>query len=473
MKSEVKSTSRKYRITSWIYIAIVLAILILVNVIVNLFAVKFDFSGSNRYSLSGEGIDALEKVATKEVEIIACQDRIAYNGNVYMSSVAEIIEEMGQHNDNVSVSFKSISKNPDIAQPYSVGLDQASILVRLKDDIQKYRILSVSDMFEASSTNSNMIGESKAEYLLVSAVDYVCRDVYPNIYMLTNHQENLPSELTSLLLGNNYKVFQHNLLAAELPEDADYIMIFQPRQDFSDVEIQRLEAFLLNGGNYGKNVFIFMSPIQDELPNLEKFMEEWGISVDDGYLYNTNYSIDDENLAMLVDFSDVNSAGIYYRNLSLISYITRPLSSVFNQRDDITVSSMLVTLNYTQAVDNVQDEPDPQNDPEKTAATMMYAHKQPLEAENGSNLVVSGSYNFVSDEFIQSTYGNKEYMLQILDYMNPNSNNIIIFPKNMETPLLAFSSTTNKTVFFILFSIAIPAIVAACGLAVYMKRRHR
>ncbi len=58
-KAETKSTSKKYRVTSWIYIAIVLVILVLVNVLVNVFSVKFDFSGSNRYSLSGEGRDAL------------------------------------------------------------------------------------------------------------------------------------------------------------------------------------------------------------------------------------------------------------------------------------------------------------------------------------------------------------------------------------------------------------------------------
>ncbi|GEM_PF-1690595 len=471
-KTEPKSASKKYRITSWIYIAIVLVILVLVNVLVNVFSVRFDFSGSNRYSLSGEGRDALDKVATKEVEIIACQDRIAYNGNIYMSSVAEIIEEIGEYKDNVTVSFQSIDKNPDIAQPYSVGLELTSVLVRLKDDVQKYRILDVSTMFEASSTNSSMIGESKAEYLLVSAIDYVCRDEYPNIYITTNHQESSPTEFLNLLIGNNYRVYEHNLVARELPEDADYVMIFQPRQDFSDLEIERLEAFLLNGGQYGKNVFIFMSPVQDELPNLQGFMEEWGISVDDGYLYNTNYSIDQENLAMLVDFSDVNSAGIYYKNLTLVSYITRPLSAVYSQRDDITVTPMLMTLNYTQYVEDVQNEADPSNDPEQTSAVMMYAHRQPVDADQGSNLVVSGSYNIISDEFISSTYGNKEYMLQITDYMNPNRSNIIIFPKNMETPLLPFSSTTNKTVFFLIFSIAIPLAVAACGLAVYMKRRH-
>ena len=46
---------------------------------------------------------------------------------------------------------------------------------------------------------------------------------------------------------------------------------------------------------------------------------------------------------MLVDFSDVNSAGIYYKNLTLVSYITRPLSAVYSQRDDITVTPMLMT----------------------------------------------------------------------------------------------------------------------------------
>lgn len=219
-KTEPKSASKKYRITSWIYIAIVLVILVLVNVLVNVFSVRFDFSGSNRYSLSGEGRDALDKVATKEVEIIACQDRIAYNGNIYMSSVAEIIEEIGEYKDNVTVSFQSIDKNPDIAQPYSVGLELTSVLVRLKDDVQKYRILDVSTMFEASSTNSSMIGESKAEYLLVSAIDYVCRDEYPNIYITTNHQESSPTEFLNLLIGNNYRVYEHNLVARELPEDS-------------------------------------------------------------------------------------------------------------------------------------------------------------------------------------------------------------------------------------------------------------
>ncbi len=44
---------------------------------------------------------------------------------------------------------------------------------------------------------------------------------------------------------------------------------------------------------------------------------------------------------------------------------------------------MLMTLNYTQYVSDVQDEADPKKRPEQTSAVMMYAHRQPVGADQG------------------------------------------------------------------------------------------
>lgn len=468
-KIKKPSKGNQYKLTSGIYIIFVVIILLLVNLIANLFSVKFDFSANKAFSLSDEGKAAIDTI-DKEVEILACGDRVNYNGNIYLTNVAETIESMDDYSDNVTATFKSIDKNPGIAEEYpTTGLSTTSIIVRLVDDHSKFKVLTTSNLFEA---DNNQITESKVEYLIISAMDFVCKDTFPGIQFVTNHVEDYPSSFASLLAGNNYTVNEIDLLTESIAPETEHIMICNPKTDYSADEIKKLDEFLQNDGKLGRNIYVFMSPEQPELPNFEAFLAEWGIEVEPGYLYNTANSVDNTYEPMLAAFSDVQSAGNLFQTVQIVTYQTRPINLLFSSREYQTTTSLLTSATGTQHVLDVNAEKNPDKDPPTTDPIMVTGTRMIKNSSSESHVIVSGSYKLISDAYIDSTYGNSEYMMQILNYFSEDANSFIIYPKNMESAILSFSSTTAKTVLFIVFIIAIPAIFAVIGLSVYLKRRH-
>ncbi len=468
-KLKKPSKGNQYKLTSGIYIAFVVVILLLINLIANLFSVKFDFSANKAFSLSDEGKAAIDTIS-KEVEILACGDRVNYNGNIYLTNIAETIESMDDYSDNVTATFKSIDKNPGIAEEYpTTGLSTTSIIVRLVDDHSKYKVLSTSNLFEA---DNNQITESKVEYLIISAMDFVCRDTFPAVQFVSNHVEDYPTSFASLLSGNNYEVNQINLLTDKISEATEYIMICNPKTDYSADEIKKLDEFLQNGGKMGRNLYVFMSPEQPKLPNFEAFLAEWGIEVEPGYLYNTTYSIDNTYEPMVAAFSDVQSAGNLFQTVQIVTYQTRPINLLFDTRDYQTTTTLLTSATGTQHVLDSKAEKDPNSDPPTNDAILAIGTRMVKNSSSESHVVVSGSYKLISDEYIDSTFGNSEYIMQIINYFSEDANSFIIYPKNMESAILSFSSTTSKTALFIVFIIVIPAVFAVVGLSVFLKRRH-
>ncbi len=471
-KKRLLKTSSKYNITSGVYIAIVLVILLVINLLAGLFSYKIDFTSDKTFSLSTECKNMLDTV-DKTVEIIACRDRVQYTGTVYLSNIAQAIEDMESYSDNIEATFKSVDKNPDMKEDYpTASLSANNIIVRLKDDVSKYRILSIDYMFTFDD-NYTKILESKVEYSLATAIEYVTRDDFPSVYYTTKHFEDAPSDFLSLLSGNNYRVNSLDILTGDIPEDADYVFIFNPKTDFSPAEIDRLESFLNNGGNLNKNLFVFMSPEQPELVNLEKFLSEWGIALKPGYLYNTVYTSDAEYHTLMLAYGDVNVAGSLYGRVNLLTEQTRPLERLFTSRDFSSTTILLDSANYTQYVADVANEKDPANDPAADDPVMLMGTKFHQHASSRSNVVVSGTYRLISDEYITSAYGNSAYMAQLIDYLDADGSKRFIFPKNMETPILSFSSNSAKTTALVVFIVVIPLLVAAVGLVVTLRRRHR
>ena len=470
-KKDGKINHSQYKLTSGIYIIFMIIILILVNLIANLFSFKVDFSANKTFSLSGEGKAAIDTIDS-DIDIIVCQDRASYNGNIYTSNVAETLESMDAYAKNINVTFKSIDKNPEMAQEYpTTGLSTTSIIVRRTDDHQKYKVLNVSNLFE-TDTNTGAITSSKVEYLIISAMDYVSRNEFSKVCFVNNHVEDYPTAFASLLSGNNYQVENINLLTSDIDENTDYIMICNPKTDYSDDEIKKLDAFMQNNGKLGKNIYIFMSPEQGELPNLEALMAEWGIEVKTGYLYNTKYSLDKTYQSMLADFNDVQSAGNLFRTVQIVTYQTRPINLLFDSRDYQTTTPLLSTASGAQYVVDPDKAIDTDRDAAANAPILVIGSRLMKNTSSQSHMVVSGSYRIISDEYIKSTYGNSEYFMQIFNYFSEESNSFIIYPKNMEASILNFSNNASKTVLLILFIVVLPLLVAATGAVVYFRRRH-
>ena len=474
MKKPQLRTSSRYRLTSWVYIAVIVLILIVLNIGANLIPFQIDFTPNKTFSLSGECRNMIQSVE-QDVEIIACDDRINYSYNIYRSNVAETIENMAAASSHIEASFKNIEKNPALKAEYPqiASLSTSDILVRLKADPSKYRQLSLNDLFEYDSS-ARTITESKVEYYLANAIDYCTRSEFPTLYITTNHSEDTPNAFLSLLRDNNYTVQTLNLLSSPIPADADYLFVFNPKTDFSAAETEKLESFLSNGGNLGKNLLVFMSPEQTELPYLETFLAEWGLAAETGMIYNTQYSIDTDYESILLGISDTTVLGSLSPSINILSEQTRPLSLLFQSRDYSSTKALLSALPSSQLIADPGQAKDPASDSRISAPVLAMGTRYVQNSSVQSHVVVSGSYKLISDAYISdSNIGNAAYLAQLIKTLDPDNTKLCIFPKSMQTPLLSFSGNTEKTVALVVFVVVLPLAVAGAGVAVYLKRRHR
>jgi len=468
MKFPQLKTSSKYKLTSWVYIAIVAVILIVINIAANLFPAQIDFTAKKTFSLTGECKAMLDTVKMP-VEIVVCRDRINFSQNIYVANIAKTVENMAEYSEHIDATFMSVDKNPALKEQYPTDSLSTS---NIKDDPKHYRIVNIENMFETDSTGTT-ITESKVEYTLANAIDYVIRTDFPVLYYTTNHMEDTPGDFINLLTGNNYTVKPINLIANDLPEDADYLFLFNPKTDFSGLEINKIESFLSNGEQYGKNLFAFMSPEQTELPNLEKFFGEWGLALGEGYLYNTNYSTDSQYNSMMLAYGDLDAAGTLYNSLSILTEQVRPVQTLFASRDYSSTTSLLNAPPYTQQVTQVSEQKNPQTDPSYSGSVMAMGTRYVKSTNIQSHVVVSGSYKLIDDAHLDSALGNAAYMAQIINYLDADSSKLFIFPKNMEVSLLDFPDNSAKVAALVIFAIAIPLVLAALGTYVFIRRRNK
>ena len=68
------------------------------------------------------------------------------------------------------------------------------------------------------------------------------------------------------------------------------MLIPAPEKDYSAEELQRIQKWVYNDGNYGRQLMVFVSPTAD-CPNLYEFLKvEYQITVTDELIVETDYN---------------------------------------------------------------------------------------------------------------------------------------------------------------------------------------
>ena len=102
------------------------------------------------------------------------------------------------------------------------------------------------------------------------------------IYRTSGHGESTVStSLSELFEKANLSMEELNLLMnSEIPEDCDLLFMYAPTTDITEDEKNTLSEYLKNGGK-----MMLISGAEDqETPNLDTFMEEYGLQMADGIL---------------------------------------------------------------------------------------------------------------------------------------------------------------------------------------------
>ena len=344
----------------------------------------------------------------------------------------------------------------------------------------RHRVLGVGDLFIQQQNAATGAYEfySKADSALANGLAYVSMDNVPVITVATGHGEMLDSSVRAafdLVAGENaFEVREIQFMTQDIPEDTSVLFLPTPTTDYTEEEIRKIRNFLNDDTDVTPRTVLFTAyPAQGNLKGIRTFLEEWGVSVEEGTVFETDASrmfLTSPNTIFVRDSGTLLADGNYSY---LLVPVSCPLRILFDSNDGIYVFPLLNTADTAQNRKEEQDEESGTG--VQTVAAYSYREIQAGGTTTYRNLITMGSSMFLTAPYINSdSFGNKEWFCDLLRIATNTKSNTVTAP--VQSALAAMDIRASKKTIDIvglgIFTIAIPLCILAAGLVVYRKRRN-
>lgn len=477
--SAISSRSLKYGSLATVITVVFVVIVVLLNLVLSTlnsrFSLGIDLTNDKTYALTDtttKYISSLKNDVT--VYVLATQQQMLSTTDY--AETLKIIQQYPLHTSHVKVEYVDLDANPTFKSKYpDESLNAGDVIVT---DGNKYKHITASGYLQQSTDQTTgqavTVGYS-IENNLDSAIAYLSATNLQKVVMTTGHNEGDTTGLGTLLKNNNYSVISQNISNTEIPSDASAIAIFDPKSDLSSEEISKIDTFLNNNGNYGKNLMVFFDPTQPSLPNLEGFVKEWGIQVEKGAIYDeTNSYSTFQPLAGSIESSVIKNTTTSV-NSDLAN--SRALTLVFNTKDIRSTKSVVATANTAKLWNPTGDiaSADFSKDNhsgDKSGPFTVLALGTKTGSNGTSNVLVSGSADIVNSTLLKrSDLNNDKLIIGSVNTITGYKSPITVDSKEKTSDALNFT-TTQAYIFGIVFILAIPLAMLAMALITYLRRRH-
>ncbi len=470
------------------FIVLVVVINAIAGILLDRYPLTIDLTSDNRFTLTDESVEYIKGIE-KPVHIYVCRseaDFENYTGedtanNTYAAmfkQAYEILKDYSRHSENITLEFLDLNQNPTFAEQYpEESLNNGCIIVQ--SDL-RYKVVTVSNMFSATQYSESYVTyKSKSEQVMTSAIMYVL-DEDPVTVIALNDTNDTLSDYVSLLGTNTFNIITRELLTDELDADAQVIILAGQETDLSLEELDKLDKWLDNDGQFGRTLLYIPEATVSNMPNLSEFLAEWGMEIDSGYVAET----DSNKIISNNQFLPVmNLAGAeYFENESISDgYLIQPYAhpvnvlweSSQNRKTEVLIQSsdtaVLVPADITADDDfNLSEQPKQSF----SVAVRGYRSKYVDNELVHSNVVVYGSRAALDSGMLShSSMNNGSVALALVSAAVSNKNDVNILSVDFSSSVITVTSSQIRTV-LIIFVIAIPVIVLALGIVTFFRRRH-
>ncbi len=303
MKRNNNKRRLKYGTVSLLLCILAVTCVILLNVIAAVLCMRYEFMyiELNRppvYDIGDECIDYIERVVIPEVKdngekikIIFCDTRESLRSeDIYKYVFDSFIDVSERFDEYIEIDYLNIFDNPSEAKKYGVSSVKDVVCV-YKD---KHETLNLADFYSYKTVDyQDVVTAYNGERLIASCLMRVTQESSPMCYLTVNHGEAYGDyELVKVLAEAGYTVGTLDLYSAEIPEDCEILITFDPKKDLtvsgetsSISEVDKLDRFMSGGGKY----MVFLSAdtfASGGFENMESFLSSWGIN----YMHKTTES---------------------------------------------------------------------------------------------------------------------------------------------------------------------------------------
>lgn len=464
------SKSFKYGSYAFVATAVVIAVVVLLNAILGLDAIRdrlrYDITKNKKYSLSDQSIKILNEL-NKDVEVIILTEE----KNFQYKEILEILKQYNlKSNGKVVTRFVDVEKDPLYIQreldPDQVkGISSGSIVVKSGS---KNKVISNSDLVEYDYSYGYPTASGlKVEQAFTSAIKNVTEDTTRVAYFAKGHGEiALDSELTNLkavIASNNYEVKELNL-ANGIPDDASVIFFVNPKTDLLSNELDNLLAYMENGGDA-----IFLMDVQKtstKLTNFDTVFERYALAINNDIVLegDQNWYFNDFNIIIPQPNDNDVTRNLDPNSLFLYMPNCRSISILQAEKEWIETKPLFSTSQKSQSTDLMTNKVT--SGPFYLGALAEYAGSE------SSKIILVGNATFVTDSWMESAGDNGiRYIISTLNWMQDEKNSVYIPSKSLVTDSIKLTAR-SRFIAFISLSLLLPLAVIGFGVFVWTRRRH-
>lgn len=486
-KRELKA--RAFR-RGWFSVALVaffLAAVVLVNLIASTLvekipALEIDTTGSDNFELTEDTLDYISGLKDDIEIMVLSEEKEFKEGGEYFMMADALLRDYANKSDKISLEFIDMTSDPTFVSKYpDESLAQHSIIVQSD---KGYKYITQRDYLDVQidyNSYQYYIAGSKVEEAVTSAILNVTLDNKPKVTFISDINDNDYSAFKALLESNGFETDEVSPATNSIPEDTKILVLYTPSADLESGYVDKISEFLNNDGNFGRELLYVPSEKLINVPNIDSLLEEWGMSVEQGYAYesDTNYlgMISYGVYLYITQYSDTTYTQ-NMKNSSLPFCVIEGYTVPVEIEDEENVKSLFTLSDQSEVIYPTEssDEPEHKEEPNLVLGAVGTKGKE-SSSENSdstnSNVVVIGSSVALGDSLLSSSvYGNSSYIISLLNTLIDRENvGVTIESKSLENQELGVT-TAQINVLTILFVIAIPLAVLITGIVIFVKRRN-
>mgnify|MGYP000926407778 FL=1 len=487
-KKFMKSRKAKHGTVAMAITALVIVMVIVLNIIIGLLVNRFpdlelDLTSNNSFALQDDTIDYVSHLNNDvTVYILMEKDKFESQGT-YFVQAQKMLNKMASKSDGkIKIKYVDLTSNPSFTSNYpNVDWQSSSANnIVLVESGKQYKVLTLTDCFEYDEQTYNYYGTysftgTKIEQAVVTAILNVTTDDKVVVDMIKGNNEQDYSSLKSLLENNAYQVNEVSLATGDFDKDAKVAIMYAPSVDLDEKIVEKLSTWLSNDGKYGRSLIYVPTADMGEMPNLDDFLKEWGMSIDRGYVFET-----DETALVNASspYAFTVSYGDYYKDNLKNSKIPVVVSEshAVNITDENTAHALLKTTDKAGVLPIDADKSWDYKDAitgngENVAAEGVMTN----EDKKSSRVVVFGSYIMFSDTIMKyNSFNNSAYFMNVINTIADKEDvGITIESKSIDNTELGITDVATQNTMLVVFVIVIPIAILVAGFVFWLRRRNR
>lgn len=409
------------------------------------------------------------------------------------TTLLELLERYEGLSEHITVETRDPVLYPNFVSQYTdENLSENSVLVVGQE---RSRAVDFYDIYGYSvdySTYSSSLDSFDGEGQITSAIDYVTAEEIPVLYTLEGHDEaSLSASLTASIEKENIEIRSLSLLTSEaVPEDARILLTYGPLSDISAEEKEKITAYLDRGGQ----VIYLLGYTDQETPNLDALLAEYGISLTDGLVMegSSDHYLPNYPYYLLPDISysdytaDVSSR---YVLLPFSQGMTEAGSEAEETDDSLTYESLLTTSAEAYSKTNLESENMEMEEGDiagpfdlGVVAAKAVSQKEGTEEEtdaaesgeeNEAKLIVFASETLLDEQVdAMVSGGNSTLFLNVLSQLADHESIVSIEAKSLAVSWLTV--TAGSEIFWGLITVLVlPLFLLCLGGVIWFQRRKR